>query len=125
VVMHTHTDAHRLCPLVLQEPQVQRGKDGHLTLNNMNNKGGDFFSAAGGSGSSSTKQSAFGSGAAGSSSRRGTQDAQGASEPAVAQSKFGNAKAISSKDFQQVSRFVITCCTCLCDCIRNAHTLTC
>lgn len=71
----------------MQEPAstVQRGKDGHLTLNT---KGNDFFSSGGAS---------MGSG----SSRRMTTDAPSAG-PSVAQQKFGGAKAISSKDFEQV-----------------------
>jgi len=74
-------------------PNVQRGKDGHLTLNT---KGNDFFSS-GGTGSSSLNKTSFDKAGGSSSSRRGTQDV---GEPAVAQQRFGNAKAISSKDFQ-------------------------
>lgn len=70
---------------------VQRGKDGHLTLNN---KGGDFFGPT-----SPSSDSNY---------RRATNDkAPGASQASsasttssIAQKKFGNVKAISSKDFE-------------------------
>lgn len=71
------------------EPDLQRGKDGHLTLNN---KGSDFFG-----------------GAEVGSNRRATAGSVPTAKPAapaaaatssVAQQKFGNAKAISSKAFE-------------------------
>mmetsp|Transcript_13008 Transcript_13008/g.22952 ORF Transcript_13008/g.22952 Transcript_13008/m.22952 type:complete len:388 (-) Transcript_13008:571-1734(-) len=71
---------------------VQRGKDGHITLGA---KGGDFFSGAGmGNGSSSTK-SVTGS------SRHGSTEQQPAlaATSTSAQTRFGGAKAISSKDY--------------------------
>ncbi|GAX79406.1 hypothetical protein CEUSTIGMA_g6847.t1 [Chlamydomonas eustigma] len=80
---------------------VQRGKDGHLTINNKSSN--DFF------GNSEMS-------ASGGSSRRGTSEqtassaaGSGRTVPVVvatsseAQKKFGNAKAISSKDFQSNS----------------------
>ncbi|KAG1671484.1 hypothetical protein FOA52_003142 [Chlamydomonas sp. UWO 241] len=60
---------------------AQRGKDGHLTLNS---GGGDFFSS-GGMGSTGRKPE--------------VAKPQAPAASTVAQSKFGNAKHISSKDF--------------------------
>jgi hypothetical protein len=72
---------------------AQRGKDGHLTLNTKGGGGGDFFSNPAGD---------LGAG------RKRTGDitavaAKPAAAPAstAAQQKFGNVKAISSKDFEE------------------------
>ena len=84
---------------------AQRGKDGHLTLNNKG--GGDFFS----SGGETTKTSGGGSKAAGggllvAGASVAPRPALGApptaAESKLAQNKFANAKAISSRDFQNV-----------------------
>ncbi|KAJ9514548.1 hypothetical protein QJQ45_016278 [Haematococcus lacustris] len=75
---------------------VQRGKDGHLTLNT---KGGDFFSNP--SGMTMNKQSG-GNTTNGGSSRREAQgpgQTSSATESTAAQQRFASAKAISSKDF--------------------------
>ena len=101
------------CVAALQEPTpppstVQRGKDGHLTLNV---KSGDFFSSAASPGvGNMRKQSVDFTVPA--PSRGGSARPSAGAPPAPppvassseAQKKFGNAKAISSKDFQDASR---------------------
>lgn len=69
---------------------MQRGKDGHLTLNN---KGGSDFFSGGGDVSGSRR------GTANSVPAAPAKPAAGATS-SVAQQKFGNAKAISSKAFE-------------------------
>ena len=69
---------------------MQRGKDGHLTLNN---KGGSDFFSGGGDISGSRR------GTANSVPAAPAKPAAGATS-SVAQQKFGNAKAISSKAFE-------------------------
>lgn len=86
-----------------KKPALQRGKDGHLTLNG----GDDFFSNPMGSGGgmrpgSLEKQSSFGMargggyGGGGAAAAKGKQAQEG---PGAAQQRFGNAKSISSSAF--------------------------
>jgi hypothetical protein len=78
---------------------VLRGKDGHLTLSTKGT-GNDFFSnAASPIGRRKSAESSF--------VGRAAPPAAAAAAPvasSIAQSKFGNAKAISSKDFQDSSK---------------------
>eukprot|EP00798_Chlamydomonas_sp_ICE-L_P004182 gene4183-14282_t len=78
--------------------EMERGKDGHLTLN-AKGGGSDFFSSSGmmGGGSKSSGPSR--------SSGGGARTAPApAPESKLAQTKYANAKAISSKDFQKEDR---------------------
>jgi hypothetical protein len=76
-----------------QEPvsNAARGKDGHLLLNS---KGGDFFGGGGGGDFGPSSKGVPAKPAAPAAS------AQVAPAVAIAQTRFGNAKAISSKDFE-------------------------
>lgn len=107
---------------------AQRGKDGHLTLSSMSSKpGDDFFSnpLGGGGGVGSSASGGFGrSGSSGlGRAGSGATSGGGGGAPALAQQKFGNAKSISSRDFQpddgqsaqdKVRLFFAFCCICCC-----------
>ena len=76
---------------------MRRGKDGHLTLGFNND---DFFKdplAAGARGSGSGGPNAYGYGSGGMMGQQMSQQPKAPEVEAVAQKRFANAKAISSK----------------------------
>ncbi|KAI7836389.1 hypothetical protein COHA_009751 [Chlorella ohadii] len=88
-----------------KKPALQRGKDGHLTLNAVGT-GDDFFSNPLGGGNLSGRQGSLDKGPAFGGSRGfgGSASSAAAKKPAdegpgVAQQRFGNAKSISSAAF--------------------------
>ncbi|GAB4815643.1 hypothetical protein N2152v2_002689 [Parachlorella kessleri] len=76
-----------------KKPAVQRGKDGHLTLNT---SGGDFFSNPMGGGSMGTGSTAGSGGRGGAYGGGSSARREEASSSNDAQHRFGNAKSISS-----------------------------
>ena len=91
----------------VQEPtppkkEALRGKDGHLTLSTKGT-GNDFFSNAASPTGGGRRQSGDSS-RAGSMGGAAPPSAASAATSSVAQTKFGNAKAISSKDFQDANK---------------------
>ena len=90
-------------------PPAARGKDGHLTLAAKGSISNDFFgNAASPVGrqrrTSSEGGSAFPSSRAPAATSTAAPSAAAAATSSAAQQKFGNAKAISSKDFQDGNR---------------------
>jgi hypothetical protein len=76
------------------QPAVQRGKDGHLTLGFNND---DFFKDPMGGGRRSGTGSGGGVNSYGAGAAGGQQQGRAPEVEAVAQKRFANAKAISSK----------------------------